>query len=60
MTELGRMDTLEDLRLDREHVAHLLYECRDGRRPATLDNETDLQQELKELDRKIALLSDEV
>lgn len=54
------MDTLEDLRLDREHVAHLLYECRDGRHPATLDNETDLQRELTELDRKIALLSDEV
>lgn len=60
MTEIARMDTLEDLRLDREHVAHLLYECRDGHHPATLDNEADLQRELTELDRKIALLSDEV
>lgn len=60
LTETARMDTLEDLRLDREHVAHLLYECRDGRHPATLDNEADLQRELKELDTKIAMLSDEV
>ncbi|MNT42354.1 hypothetical protein D3C71_2003670 [compost metagenome] len=48
------MDTLENLRLDREHVAHLLYECRNGRHPATQDNEADLQRELEELDAKIA------
>ena len=48
------MDTLEDLQLDREHVAHLLYECRDGRHPATHDNKADLQRELEELDAKIA------
>ncbi len=58
MSEIALMDTLEDLKLDREHVAHLLYECRDGRHPATLDDDTSLQQELEELDRKIALLSD--
>ncbi len=52
-----RMDTEEDLRLDREHVAHLLYECRDGRHPATQENEADLQRELEELDAKIARLT---
>lgn len=58
MSEIALMDTLEDLKLDRVHVAHLLYECMDGRHLATLDDETSLQQELDELDRKIALLSD--
>lgn len=58
MSEIALMDTLEDIKLDREDVAHLLYECRDGRHLATLDDETSLQQELDELDRKIALLSD--
>lgn len=53
----GRMDALEDLRLDREHVAHLLYECRDGRHPATQENVADLQRELEELDAKIVRLT---
>lgn len=50
----ARRVTEEDLRLDREHVAHLLYECRDGRHPATKEKEADLQRELAELDAKIA------
>lgn len=53
----ARMDTPEDLRLDREHLAHLLYECRDGRHPATQENEADLQRELEKLDAKIARLT---
>lgn len=52
-----QMDTEEDLRLDRDHLAHLLYECRDGRHPATQENEADLQRELEELDAKIARLT---
>jgi len=48
------MENLEDLRLDREHLAHLLYECRDGHHPATRENEADLQRELDELDSKLA------
>jgi hypothetical protein len=52
------MDTLENLRLDREHLAHLLYECRNGRHPATQENEADLQRELDELDTKIARQTD--
>lgn len=48
------MDTIEDLRLDRDHLAHLLYECRDGRHPATQESEADLQRELEELDAEIA------
>ncbi|MNG41381.1 hypothetical protein D3C84_1305300 [compost metagenome] len=51
------MDTEEEVRLDREHVAHLLDECRDGRHPATQENEADLQRELEELDAKIARLT---
>lgn len=51
------MDTEEDLRLDREHVAHLLYECRDGLHPATQEKEADLKSELEELDAKIAHLT---
>jgi len=51
------METLEDLKLDREHLAHLLYECRDGRHPATQENEADLHRELDELDAKIARLT---
>jgi hypothetical protein len=35
----SRMDTEEEVRLDREHVAHLLYECRDGRHPATQEDQ---------------------
>lgn len=54
---VSRMDTEEDLRLDREHVAHLLHECRDGRHPATQENESVLQRELEELDAKIARLT---
>lgn len=57
LSEATRMDTLEDLRLDRAHLAHLLYECRDGRHPATQENEADLQRELEELDAKIARLT---
>lgn len=49
-------DGLDDLRLDRAHVAHLLYECRDGHHPATQENEADLQRELEDLDAKIARL----
>ena len=52
-----RMDAEEDLRLDREHVAHLLHECRDGRHPNTQENEAGLQRELEELDAKIARLT---
>ncbi len=53
----ARMVTEEGLRLDREHVAHLLYECRDGRHPATQEKEADLLRELAELDAKIARVS---
>lgn len=49
--------TPEDLKLDREHLAHLLYECRDGRHPATQETEADLQRELEGLDAKIARLT---
>jgi len=52
------METLDDLKLDREHLAHVLYECRDGRHPATRENQADLQRELEELDAKIACLTD--
>jgi hypothetical protein len=51
---VARLVTEEDLRLDREHVAHLIDECRDGRHPATQDKEADLRRELAELDAKIA------
>lgn len=51
------MGTLEDLKLDREHVAHLLYECRDGHHPATQEDGANLQRELAELDAKIARLT---
>lgn len=47
------METLANLKLDREHIAHLLYECRDGRHPATQENQSDLQRELDELDATI-------
>ena len=60
LTEAAIVDTLEDLRLDRDHVAHLLYECRDGRHPATQENEADLQRELEELDAKIARQTSQV
>lgn len=53
----ARTVTEEDLRLDREHVAHLLYERRDGRLPATQEREADLQRELAERDAKIARLT---
>jgi len=56
LPEAAHRGGLDDLRLDREHVAHLLYECRDGRHPATQENEADLQRELEELDAKIAHL----
>lgn len=51
------METLANLQLDREHIAHLLYECRDGRHPATQENQSDLQRELDQLDTTIARLT---
>lgn len=50
------MDTLDDLKLDREHLAHLLDECHEGRHPATQENEADLQRELDELDAVISTM----
>ncbi len=59
MSEAGGMETLANLKLDREHIAHLLYECRDGRHPATQENQSDLQRELEELDATIARLTEQ-
>lgn len=59
LPEASGMETLANLKLDREHIAHLLYECRDGRHPATQENQSDLQRELDDLDATIARLTEQ-